>query len=127
MSKISLGIFTFLKKICSTQLCGGFLALSGGLNSSSSMQWIFCVDCSTCTCVFLMCLWEKVRAMSYSSAILILLHRIFTIPFLLSLKILKYGNVFIQVCLLCPKQEREKGGGGGGEIEKEIETLKKWR
>ena len=33
---------------------------------------MFCANCSTCRCVFLMCLWEKVSTTSYSSTILIL-------------------------------------------------------
>ena len=57
--------------LCSTQLCGGFLALFGNMGSSTSVQWMFLVNCSTCR-FFLMCLWEKLSTMSFSSAILIL-------------------------------------------------------
>jgi len=49
-----------------SQLCGGFLALCGNLWSSSSIQQIFCSNHSTCKCFFLICLWEKVKATSYS-------------------------------------------------------------
>ena len=63
--------FLSLVFFCSTQLCQEFLALFGGLNSSASIQLMFCVNRFTCRCVFLMCLWEKVCATSYSSTILL--------------------------------------------------------
>ena len=63
----SLSLFFFF----STRLCQEFLALFGGLNSSVSIQYMFSASRFVCRCVFLMCLWEKVSATSYSSAILI--------------------------------------------------------
>ena len=69
----SLSLFFF----CSTQLCQEFLALYGGLSSSVSVQLIFCASSFTGRCVFLMCLWEKVCATSYSSIILLHLPKIY--------------------------------------------------
>ena len=64
-------LFSSLFSFHSTQLYGGFLALFGGLGSSDSIQWIFCVNHGTCRWVFSDVLWKKMSAMSYSSAILI--------------------------------------------------------
>ena len=44
----------------------------GNLRSFASIQYVFCANCSTCRFFFFMCLWEKVRSMFYSTAILIL-------------------------------------------------------
>ena len=62
-----------LFSFCSTQLRGWFLAFFGGLRSSASMQQMYYVNTSICRWMFLMCLWEKGHAMSYSSVILFLL------------------------------------------------------
>ena len=75
----SFSLFFFF--LCFTQLCREFLAPFGGLSSYASVQQIFCVNCSTYRCVFLMCLWEKLSTTSYSSAIFILLPRPLTISF----------------------------------------------
>ena len=63
-------LFSLFFFFCSTQLCQEFLALFGGLSSSSSIQLMFCASSFTCRCVFLMCLWEKVCVTSHSFAIL---------------------------------------------------------
>lgn len=73
MLVLSWFLFSFFFFFCYTQLCQEFLALFGGLSSSASIQLMFCVSRFTRKCVFLMCLWEKVSATSYSSAILLCL------------------------------------------------------
>jgi len=58
---------------CFTQLCQEFLALFGDL-SSASIQLMFCVCRFARRCEFLICLWERVSATSYSLAILLCPH-----------------------------------------------------
>ena len=65
----------------------GFLPLFGGLSSSASIQKRLFETRSTCRCVFLICLWEKVSTMSYSSTILF----VFVFVLLLGAKPAAYG------------------------------------
>ena len=68
----SLFLLSLFFSFCSTWLCGGFLALFGGLRSSARIQKMFCASRFMCRFFFFcMCLWEKVRDTSYSSATLI--------------------------------------------------------
>ena len=48
-------VLSWLFPFCSTHLCGGFLALYGGLRSSATIQYMFHVNHSTCRWGFLWC------------------------------------------------------------------------
>ena len=63
----------------------GVSCLLGGLTSSVSIQWVFYMSSSTCSCISDVSMGRKVISTSYSSAIFSLLcFFLFLLPFILS-------------------------------------------